>query len=164
MSFTALNLLFPVVLAIHNFEEYSRYDDFVRAYHARWPAKFRARPVMRDAAVLLTLAVAVLDGLTYFYKGAVLVAISEIAIFALMLNGVAHCILSLKGRSWIPGTLSAVALVLPYSAIAIASMRFRMGESIRSLVVYAVLGGLATPLAIALFLSISYGFSLLKAD
>src|ERR1035438_1224570 len=101
MSFTALNLLFPVVLAIHNLEEYSRYDDFVRAFRARWPAKFRTRPAMRDAAALLTLAVAVLDGLTYFYKGAVLVALSETAIFALMINGIGHCILSLKRRSWI---------------------------------------------------------------
>ena len=164
MSFTALNLLFPVVLAVHNLEEYSRYDDFVRAFHARWPAKFTARPVMRDAAVLLTLAVAVLDGLTYFYKGAVLVALSETAIFALMLNGAGHCILSLKRRSLIPGTLSAVALVLPYSAIAVASMRTSRGDSIRSLLVYAVLGGLATPVAVALFLSISYGFSQLKAE
>jgi hypothetical protein len=164
MSFPALNLLFPVVLAIHNLEEYSRYDDFMRAYHVRLPAKFTTRPVMRDATVLLTLAVAVLDGLTYFYKGAVLVAISETAIFALMLNGVGHCILSLKRRSLIPGTLSAVALVLPYSAIAIASMPMSKGESIRSLLVYALLGGLATPLAVATFLSISYGFSQVKAD
>jgi hypothetical protein len=35
MTFVALNLLFPIVLAIHNVDEYSRYDDFIRAYHPR---------------------------------------------------------------------------------------------------------------------------------
>ena len=32
MSFAALNLLFPVVVAVHNLDEYRGYTDFVRSY------------------------------------------------------------------------------------------------------------------------------------
>jgi len=47
MTFAAVNLLFPVVLAIHNFDEYSRCDDFIRAYHPRLGEKLATRRVFR---------------------------------------------------------------------------------------------------------------------
>jgi hypothetical protein len=164
MTFVAVNLLFPVVLAIHSFEEYSRYDDFIRAYHPRLGKKLATRRVFRDALILLTLAAAVSGALTYAYKSAVLLAISKIAIFALLLNALGHCILSLKRRELLPGTLSAVALVLPYSAVAIVIMRASLGDSFWSLFRDAMLGLILAPLAILSLLGISYGLSRLTAD
>jgi len=32
MTFAAFDLLFPIVVAIHNFDEYRGYTDFVRSY------------------------------------------------------------------------------------------------------------------------------------
>ncbi|MGC9292817.1 MAG: HXXEE domain-containing protein [Acidobacteriaceae bacterium] len=163
MTFDALDLLFPIILAIHNIDEYSCYDDFVRAFHPRLAKKLTTRRVIRDAAILLTLAVAVLGALTYVYKGAVLTMISKVAIFALLLNGIGHCVLSIKRRALVPGTLSAVALVLPYSVIAIVIMRTSTGDTFRSLFCYALFGALSIPLAVLSFLWISYGLSQLIA-
>jgi hypothetical protein len=67
MTLVNFSLLFPVVLAVHNIDEYNRYDDFVRSYPS-WLAQKLTRPIVRWAAVLLTLAAAVLVALTYFYR------------------------------------------------------------------------------------------------
>lgn len=163
MTFAAFNLLFPVVLAIHNIDEYSRYEDFVRAYHSRLAQRITTRRIVRDAAIMLTLTVAMLAGLTYLYQSAFLMMISKIATFALMLNGVGHCALSLKRRTATPGTLSAAALVLPYSVIAVAIMRTGLGDSYSSLCNYAIYGALTIPLATLSFLWIGYGFTRLTA-
>jgi len=69
MTLVNFALLFPVVLAIHNIDEYIRYDDFVRSCPS-WLAKKLTRPIVRSAAVLLTLAAAVLVTLTYFNRSA----------------------------------------------------------------------------------------------
>src|SRR5215469_2570657 len=121
MTFAAFNLLFPIVVAIHNIDEYRGYEEFVRSYPS-WLAEKLTRKVVGRAAILLTLAVSVLAGLTYFYQSDVLLTVSKIAIIGLALNCVGHCILSLKRRALIPGTLSGAILVLPYSVVAMVLM------------------------------------------
>jgi hypothetical protein len=113
--------------------------------------------------ILLTLAVAVLTCLTYIRQSPILVTLSKVAVFAIMLNGIGHCILSLKRRKLAPGTLSVVALVMPYSFIAIAAMRTSLGDSFASLLPCAIYGALAIPLATLSFLWIGYGFAYLAA-
>jgi O-antigen/teichoic acid export membrane protein len=154
-----ITLLLPLVLAVHNADEYARYEDFVEAYHPRLNKKLTARPVIRNAVVLLTVSVALLAGFSYMYKSDVLRAVCKLAILALMLNGVSHCVLSLKRRRILPGTLSAALLVLPYSVVAIVVMRSESGDSYAHLALLAALGGLMVPLAIALFLGLGYGIS-----
>jgi hypothetical protein len=158
MTFIAINLLCPAVLAIHNMDEYSSYDDFVRVYHSRLVTKLTTRRVVKNAAILLTLTVAVLALRTYFGQNAILVTLSKVAVFAIMLNGIGHCVLSLKRRALAPGTLSAIAVVMPYSLIAIAAMQSTHGDSFLSLFIYAIYGALAVPVAALSFLWISYGF------
>ncbi len=58
MSFGILSLLLPFVLAIHNLEEYSRYEDLVRASYERLPKKITTRRVIRFSMLLLTFSVA----------------------------------------------------------------------------------------------------------
>ena len=159
MTFVVLNLLFPVVLAIHNTEEYLRFDEFIGSYRSLLPERLTSRRVVRDAAILLTLAAAVVCWLTYKHQTARLLAISKVAILALMLNGVSHCILSVRRRRLMPGTLSAVLLVLPYAALAIAKMHTDCGDSARSFVLLAACGAIAVPIAVAASLSCSYGLS-----
>jgi hypothetical protein len=127
-------LLFPVVLAIHNIDEYSHYEDFVRAYRLPIARKLATRPVVRNAATPLTLTVGVLDALTYVDKSSALMKVSKMAISAIVLNGIGHCILSVKRRTLAPGALSAVVLVLPYSALSIVVMRTSSGDSFFSLI------------------------------
>ncbi len=158
MSFPALNLLLPAILAVHNLDEYCQYDNFVREFYGRLPKKLTTRRVFGGTAVLLTLVVLLLSALTYSLRSGTLVMISRVAMFALMLNGIGHCVLSLKRRTWVPGTLSAITLILPYSVVAILAT-YSSGNSFLSLFRYAALSAITAPLVITACLFISYGFS-----
>ena len=155
MTFAAFNLLLPIVVAIHNIDEYRGYTDFVRSYPA-WLVEKLTRRVIGWAAILLTLAVTALAVATYFYQKDVLLMASKIAIIGLALNCIGHCFLSLKRRALVPGTLSAAILVLPYSAIAVYMMRTDLRDSFIGLLGYAAFGVIATPLAIGAFLWMGY--------
>jgi hypothetical protein len=76
-----------------------------------------------------------------------------------MLNAISHCVLSLKRRRILPGTLSAALLVLPYSVVAIMITHSESGDSYSDLALLAALGALTVPLAIALFIGLGYGIS-----
>jgi hypothetical protein len=158
MAFVDFILLFPVVLAIHNFDEYRGYDDFVRAYPA-WLAQKLTRRVVGRAAILLTLAITVLVVLTYIYRSDLLLTLSKIAIVALGLNCVGHCLFSIKRHAFVPGTLSGLTLALPYSVIAVVMMGTSLGDSSWLLFAYATIGAVLTPIAIGAFLWISYALS-----
>jgi len=155
MTFAAVNLLLPIVVALHNFEEYRGYEDFVRSYPA-WLAEKLTRTVVGCAAILLTLAVTVLAVATYFYQSEVLLTASKVAIIGLALNCLGHCFLSLTRRKLVPGTLSGAIIVLPYSVIAIILMRTNLQDSFLALFGYAAVGAIVTPVAIGLFLWIGY--------
>ena len=155
MSFVAFNLLFPIVVAVHNLDEYRGYTDFVRTYPA-WLAERLTRRVLGWAALLLTLAVTALAVVTYFYQNDVLLTVSKIAIIGLALNCLGHCFLSLKRHAFVPGVLSGVILVLPYSVIAVFMMRADFRDSFMGLFGYAAVGAIATPLAIGAFLWVGY--------
>jgi Protein of unknown function with HXXEE motif len=155
MSFVAFNLLFPIVVAVHNLDEYRGYTDFVRSYPA-WLAERLTHRVLGWAAILLTLAVTALAVVTYFYQNDVLLTVSKIAIIGLALNCLGHCFLSLKRRAFVPGVLSGAILVLPYSVIAVFMMRADFRDSFIGLFGYAAVGAIATPLAIGAFLWMGY--------
>jgi hypothetical protein len=155
MTFAAFNLLFPIVVAIHNIDEYRGYTDFIRPYPA-WLAEKLTRRVVGWAAILLTLAVTALAVATYFYQNDVLLIASKIAIIGLALNCIGHCFLSLKRRALVPGTLSGAILVIPYSVIAVFMMRTDFQDSFLGLFGYAAIGAIATPVAIGLFLWMGY--------
>lgn len=153
MTFDGLILLFPIVLGIHNLDEYSRYDEFIAIYHRRLSRRITDRRVIRAAAVLLTGAAAVIVLLTYLYGTPTLHLISRVAVFALTLNALGHCGLSILRRKLVPGTRSAIALVFPYSAVAIYTMHSNLGDSAAALGWYGLLGALATPFIVLVALA-----------
>ena len=161
-AFDWVTVLLPLLVAVHNLDEYARYDDFVRAYHSRFLAKRVSRPAIRYTLIAVTLFVAVIAGLAYVDKGGIYVALRNVTIFAFMENAIGHCVLSLKRRTLIPGTLSAAVLVLPYSIVAIASMRIDLASSYLSLSFLAACGAAAIPLFTIGFLWLGYGISRLQ--
>lgn len=156
MTFEAFLLLFPIVLAVHNWDEYAQFDEFVNVYHLPLPRKVRTRRVIGLAAISLTLVVAVLSAATYRYKSSGLLTISKVSVCGLMLNGLGHCVLSVRRGKMLPGTWSAVTLTLPYSAFALYLLRTRGGDSAGALLRCAGLGAVAALLAIPAFLSLGY--------
>ena len=158
-AFDWVTVLLPFLVAVHNVDEYSRYDDFVSAYHSQFLVKQVSRPAMRYTLIAVTLFVAIVAGLAYVHKGGIYVALCNVTIFAAMENAISHCALSLKRRTLIPGTLSAAVLVLPYSIVAIVSMRADLATSYSSLLLFAASGAVAMPLFIVGFIWLGYGIS-----
>ncbi len=159
MTVDVLVLLFPLVLAIHNLDEYLRYEDFIRIYHPRLPAKLTTRTAVFWAATALTAFAALICIGAFISRSPTLMLIAKVSICALMLNAVSHCALSIKRRVLLPGTRSAGLLVLPYSVLALAVMRSHGGESAGDLLRYAALGAIAIPVAVACFLCIGYAIA-----
>jgi hypothetical protein len=163
MAFGAVILLLPVILSIHNIDEYAQHRGFAHSYQSRLPARFRTRRVFAWSATLLTIAVAALCLLTYVHENPTLQSTAAVAIFALSWNAVGHCTLSAIRRSLLPGTRSAGALVLPYSGAAIFVMHTTLGLSFETLLGYAALGAVVLPLAAMTSLSLGYALSRLTA-
>lgn len=159
MRFQVLNLLFPVILAIHNFEEYIGHDRFAQVYHRRLPRGLTVRPVVRNALIALTTAAAALCVVTYLIPSRLLLAASKIAVWALALNGLGHCLMSWRRRTWLPGTVSACALVLPYSAAAVWVMHVGARDSATAIGLYAAMGALAGPAVALAFLGMGHGLA-----
>jgi hypothetical protein len=155
MTFAAFNLLFPIVVAVHNTDEYRGYEDFIRSYPG-WLAEKLTRGVVGRAAILLTLTITALAVATYFYQNDVLLMASKIAIIGLALNCIGHCLFSLKRRALVPGTLSGMVLVLPYSVIAVLMMKTNLQDSFLALFGYAAIGAVIIPISIGSFLWIGY--------
>jgi Protein of unknown function with HXXEE motif len=163
MTFDVFILLFPIVLALHNLEECAGYEEFIKAYHARLPETLTTRATILGAAIALTIAAAVVCLAALVWKTPLLVQIAKVAICALLLNAVGHCVVSLRRRKWLPGTRTAAILVLPYGALALIVMRTATGDSAADLVRYALLGAITIPLTVAVFLLVGVGIAKLRA-
>lgn len=163
MAFDVVVLLFPIVLAIHNFDEYAQYEDFVNAYHPRLPAKLTTRPAVFWAATALTVVAAVICVSAFAWQSPGLLLVAKVSICALLLNAVSHCVLSLRRRKLLPGTRSACILVLPYGVMALVIMRTYVGDSAAAIIRYALLGAITIPLAVAVFLLVGNGIAMLRA-
>jgi hypothetical protein len=158
MTIYTLNLLFPIILGIHNAEEYGRHDDFIRDYPAR-VARYVSPPVVRAAMVWLTLAAAVVSVLAWIYRTSWLLDIALVADFALLLNAFGHIGRSMYRRSLTPGTVSAVCLVLPYSAVVTAMLRHSENMSWGRIASLLALGVPAIPVTVAICLALGYAVS-----
>ena len=159
MTFRTLNLCFPLVLAVHNAEEYFQADAFGAVWLESAMQKRVTRRILRNAMLLLTASAALTSIATFLSRDKRLLILSRAATFALLLNALGHGAASLVRRRWLPGSVSAVWLILPYSAAAIAAMRVSRGELPRFLFRSAVLGAVTLPLATGGFLAISFGLA-----
>jgi uncharacterized protein with HXXEE motif len=164
MSFQILILLLPLVVALHNADEYRRYEEFARIYFRRGLlARLVSRTVLRNALTFVTFAVVVLCVWSYISRTEMLLIASRVAIFALGVNAVGHCLLSATRRSLTPGTVSAALVALPYSVVAVITMRVVLGDSLIALVSYACLGVVTVPLAVVASILVGFGISRLAA-
>jgi L-asparagine transporter-like permease len=157
MSFPALYLLFPVVLAIHNLDEYFASRHRTQQSRPSWLMRYYQSEVARLAMMLLTVASVVVAVLNYVERDGKLNTVAELSVFALLFNAIGHVIVSLKARSFTPGTRSALIFVLPYSVLAIAAIRRGSGFSVTALWPVAIAGLVALPVAILVALAVARG-------
>lgn len=156
----AIQLLFPVVLGLHTWEEFRQRDAFVRRSAMRRWAALTDTPALAGAAVLMMLSAVVASLAAYAGVASAARAIVEVAVFALLFNALGHVASSLVRREAVPGTLSAVGLVLPYAIAAVVVLHIGQGQPLPTLLEYAAVGALGMPLAALVFLVLGYVLTL----
>ena len=149
-------LLFPVVFAVHNAEEYVRLDAFLLVYCSRLPVSLRKPSVVLSANVMLVAAAMLLSALTCLLASQRLVYWVNVSIYALLLNAVGHGIVSMKRGEMTPGTWSAVLMVVPYSVASLLRIQSYLRPTLRTLTELSLMGAVAGPAAIFLMLGLSY--------
>jgi hypothetical protein len=66
-------------------------------------------------------------------------------------------VLSLRERAVLPGTVTALLVVLPYGVLAVHAMREQDGDSARRLLFFALTGAVALPTVVLAAAALSYG-------
>lgn len=150
-------LLLPVVLAVHNAEEFAQYDRFARTFQGRMPIALRTRTVGGGAMLLVTVAAAALARAARSKENGPARAAVKVAVFAVVWNALGHSVLSLRERALLPGTATALLVVLPYGVLAVHAMREQDGDSGRRLLFFALAGAVALPTVVLAAAALSYG-------
>lgn len=151
----AFILLLPLVLAAHNAEEYVQLPHFAQS--SGLPARLRSRPVVGSAMVLVTLGAAALAIAGCFTERPALLTAIRISIFALGWNALGHAALSLLQRTLIPGTRTAIVIILPYTAAAFVQAESR--NSLGHLAALVLAGAAALPAIILVVAILAYALS-----
>lgn len=156
MSFSVLFFLLSLAFVVHNYEEWRGYENLMRAFHGRLPKKLRDQWIFGFALIVLSIVVLLLSVVGWLWRIPTVTVLARIIVFALLINALSHCILSLYRRELIAGTVSAVFLIIPVSAAAILSMSRESGDPAWVLFGYILLSIAITPIAIYASLGLGY--------
>jgi hypothetical protein len=146
MNFSTLMLLLAAATAAHNMEEWQGYTEWVTVYHSRLNARFKDRAVFRFALILLTVLVLAV-ALAHYWTGRATV-LCKVIVFAILLNAIGHCIVSLYKRRIVPGAITALFLIIPLASAEIYVMVRVFADNFARLAAYAVLSLVLTPVAV----------------
>lgn len=122
MKTVVLGLLLPVILILHNAEEYWSFEEFKKTHLRFIKEKFRQRKIFLYALVILTTCASGICISNYFVGGRTFQFVTTIIVLSLFLNGIQHCISSLWARKILPGTISAAFLLIPYPIFYLVSL------------------------------------------
>jgi hypothetical protein len=156
MSFGAVFLALGVAACLHNLEEWRGYEEFAHTYHGRLNVRLRDRRVFGFALILLNAAVLILGVVEFVGGPGWTTTCSRIVVFAFLVNALEHCARSLITRKLVPGSISALLLIIPLALIAIHVMRRDYGDTGATLIL-SFLGSLVV-MPIAIFSGLWSGF------
>ena len=157
MRFGTLILLLGLAAAVHNLVEWRGYEQFVKAYHQRLSLRLSNRRVFGFALILLSVILLALGVVEWAEGPGWATMCSRVVVFALLVNALGHCAKSLSMRQLVPGTVSALLLIMPLALIAIYVMRRDYGDT-ESTLFLSFLASLAL-LPIAIYGSLWCGFA-----
>lgn len=112
-----LGLFLSIVFIVHNIEEYRSFEDFKAFYLKAINSIFHHRTVFLYALIILTIFVSGLCISNYMLTSQALRFATTIVAMSLLTNGIGHCISSVLNRNILPGTISAIFLLIPCSVV-----------------------------------------------
>ena len=148
MRLGPLILALGLAAAVHNLEEWRGYEKWVKAYHERLNVRLSNRRVFGFALILLSVIVLVLGVLECVEGPGRTTMFSRVVVFALLVNALGHCVQSLRMRQLVPGTVSALFLIIPLALIAIYVMRRDYGDTEANLTISCLAALAVLPLAV----------------
>ena len=156
MTSDGMALLLPVVVALHNAEEFALYGRFPGACQPRLPAPLTTRAVVGGAMILVTVAAAVLAWAAYHAEDGYAHTAVRVAVFALLWNALGHGLLSLRRRTLLPGTVTALLVVLPYAIASVLGIEAHAGAPAKQLLSLGLAGAAALPAIVLVAIGLSY--------
>lgn len=155
-----LVLLLPLIFILHNVEEYISFDQFKDIYLKVIGRDFFDRNIFLFAISFLSISVSSIIIANYFISNHYLQLVTVIIVFSIFINGIQHCIGSLICRKILPGMLTAVFLIIPFSIIFILKLKYEILFGIKDFIVYMIVSAVVT--YVAIFVSLFFGYFLNK--
>lgn len=146
MNEQVIFFILALIFMIHNWEEYISFDQMPKPWVGK---KILNRRNFLFATILLSLIVLLLS-FPYFKK------VHALVVSVLAINSLQHVVLSLWHRRVVPGTLSALFLMLPFCFLYFARL-FREGEmDLCGLLQYLILAPIAMVISIMIALWLAH--------
>ncbi len=156
MSSEAWGLLLPVAAIIHNAEEYVSFDKFRQSFLSKLDPKLQERRVFAWALLIITLFITVITVSNYFVGSAILQFLTTLIALALQLNAIQHLFLSFKTEKLVPGTISAVLVVMPACLLYLMQLKMEIHYTPFDIVIWSLLAALFMYASIHISLRIGY--------
>ncbi len=148
--------MLPIIFIIHNIEEYLSYSKLADYYFKSIDPKFKDPKVFLCAVSILSIVVVLIVGVGYFYCNNITKILTMIVFFSIFINAIQHCINSLFFRKILPGSITSISLIIPYSIIFIINMKNESIFEFKYFMLYGIVSIIAMKISILISLKISY--------
>jgi hypothetical protein len=160
MTSLLLTVGLPLTFILHNIEEYFTFE-----HSAVSPLKFIGnefcdRDVFLYAVTILTVGIVAFMTLNYFYINQFFRLMAIVVLFSLLINGIEHFIGSLFYRRVLPGAVSAVGLMIPFSIYGIVAERAEIFATTKGALTYLLVS--VVIMFVSIFISFWVGFFIKK--
>ncbi|MFK4011504.1 MULTISPECIES: HXXEE domain-containing protein [Bacillus cereus group] len=153
--------ILPIIFALHNMEEYLFLPLMREVLDNKVGKGFYEPNVFLIAIVLLTVFVTIIVILYYFYKTRLLERLIMLALAIIFANGIMHTISSIIFLKYMPGVVTSVLLILPYSIWMISLLKIREGLQLKKGLLFFIISWILMYPIIVLSLLTAKGISAL---
>lgn len=115
MQSKVFGLFLPLIFILHNIEEFRSFAVFKEFYFKKINKKLKHKRVFFYSLVILTVFVSGICIGNYFASSQAVHLMTTLIAMAFLINGLQHCITSLWMHKVLPGTISALFLLIPSS-------------------------------------------------
>lgn len=149
------SLLLPLIFILHNIEEYVSFDQF-KEFYVKLAGKILAdRNVFFIAIIFLSIIAVTIIIANYFLHNYYLQLAAVITVFSIFFNGLQHCFGSLVFKKLLPGTLTSIFLIIPFTIIFIFKLKNEVLFKINILIACMLISVIV--LFLAIFVSLVFG-------
>ncbi len=149
-----LSLLLPIIFMIHNMEEYLFYEKFSNCFALIKPKCNNSKRSFGWAIVLLSVLTILIIGTDYFIANKITTFLKIITAVAIFVNAIQHVTYTVFFRKILPGTITSIFLIIPYSVTFIITIKKELMITYKEFLLYGMLSIIITRIVIITSLKI----------